>query len=152
MTTHAVTPIIVAEHLLWHAGEASRILTPMQILKLVYIAHGWMLGLSSRPLINEPAEAWRYGPVVRSVYRRYRKYRGDPISEPRIDRKAHLDDGQQDLLRQVSENYRDYSGIQLSRLTHKPGTPWSIAWEAGLLVIPNELIKDYYRRRAEELR
>lgn len=152
MTTHAVTPIIVAEHLLWHAGEASRILTPMQILKLVYIAHGWMLGLSSRPLINEPAEAWRYGPVVRSVYRRYRKYRGDPISEPRIDRKARFDDYQQDLLRQVSENYRDYSGIQLSRLTHQPGTPWSIAWEAGLPVIPNELIKDYYRRRAEELR
>ena len=35
MTTHAVTPIIVAEHLLWHAGEASRILTPMQILKVL---------------------------------------------------------------------------------------------------------------------
>lgn len=149
MTTHGVTPTIVAEHLLWHAGEASRLLTPMQILKLVYVAHGWMLGLSSRPLIDEPVEAWRYGPVVRSVYKRYRKYRGNPISDPHVDGRACLDAGQQDLLRQISENYGNYSGIQLSRLTHQPGTPWSIAWNAGLAVIPDELIKDYYRRRAE---
>ena len=147
-----ITPTIIAEHLLWHAGEASRILTPMQILKLVYIAHGWMLGLSSRPLISESAEAWRYGPVVRSVYQRYKKYRGNPINEPCTDRKARLDNYQRDLLRQVFEIYGKYTGIHLSRLTHQPGTPWSITWEAGLLVIPNELIKDYYRRRAEELR
>ena len=36
----------------------------MQVLKLVYYCHAWMLGLYGRPLIRQPIEAWRYGPVV----------------------------------------------------------------------------------------
>ena len=31
--------------------------TPMQIMKLVYIAHGWSLGLRQKPLIRERIEA-----------------------------------------------------------------------------------------------
>ena len=34
-------------------------LTPMKLLKLVYITHGWFLGYNDRPLIQEPLEAWR---------------------------------------------------------------------------------------------
>ena len=36
----------------------------MHAIKLVYLCHGWMLGIYGRSLIGEPVEAWRYGPVV----------------------------------------------------------------------------------------
>ena len=37
--------------------------TPSQLMKLAYIAHGWMLALYQRPLITDRIEAWKYGPV-----------------------------------------------------------------------------------------
>lgn len=144
-------PSYVAERLLHRASDQGRVLTLMQILKLVYISHGWMLGLLDQPLISEDVEAWRYGPVERSVYRRYRRYRGDPIAEQGASHDRQLDAQQRDLIDQVFEGYGGYSGIQLSRLTHQPNTPWSIAWQSGMNIIPNELIRDHYRRRAEEL-
>jgi uncharacterized phage-associated protein len=35
----------VAHQLLRHADDANISLTPMQLIKLVYLAHGWKLGL-----------------------------------------------------------------------------------------------------------
>ena len=42
-------------------------ITTMQLLKLVYIAHGWMLGLYDKPLISDEVEAWQYGPFIRVI-------------------------------------------------------------------------------------
>jgi hypothetical protein len=39
----------------------------MQVQKLVYIAHGWMLGLASEPLVDREPEAWERGPVFPSL-------------------------------------------------------------------------------------
>ena len=148
----AVAPSYVSERLLRLAHTSSRLLTPMQILKLVYISHGWMLGLVDQPLVLEAVEAWRYGPVVRSVYRKYRKYRANPISEPGVLHDGQLHRVQRDVIDQVYLGYGKYTGIELSRLTHQPETPWAVAWNAGMRIIPNELIQDYYRRRAAELK
>jgi uncharacterized phage-associated protein len=43
-------------------------LTPMKILKLTYLAHGWHLCYTDSPLILDQVQAWKYGPVVPSVY------------------------------------------------------------------------------------
>ena len=56
---HAVDPSYVSERLLHGASAMGRVLTPMQVLKLVYISHGWMLGLLDQPLVAEAIEAWR---------------------------------------------------------------------------------------------
>ena len=152
MIYQPVVPSFVSERLLHQTSALGRVLTPMQVIKLVYISHGWMLGLLDQPLISETVEAWRYGPVVRSVYRKYRKYRGNPIDQQGAPHDGQLHSQQRDLVDQVFQGYSRYSGIELSRLTHQPGTPWAIAWHSGMSIIPNELIKDHYRRRAAELR
>ena len=57
-------------------------LTPIHILKLVYIAHGWSLAIGEHPLIRNEIEAWEYGPVIRSLYDAVKRYGRDPISAP----------------------------------------------------------------------
>ena len=152
MTTATTSrePRVVAEQILWLRRDTET--TLMHVLKLVYVSHGWMLGLYGRSLINEPAEAWRYGPVVPSIYYRYKSFRGDPITTEPVDRSDAFDDEQRDVIEQVHDVYGDFTALQLSALTHKPGTPWDVTYRefGGGVIIRNELIRDYYDRLAEQ--
>lgn len=144
-----LSPHLVDACILWIRRD--RDTTPMHLIKLVYISHGWMLGIHDRPLINEPVEAWTYGPVVPSVYHRYKAFGGDPVTVVPVDRSGELGDDQRALIEEVVEAYRDYTALQLSNITHRAGTPWDVARrEYGIgTIIPNELIRDYYRQLSE---
>ena len=143
-------PKQVAEYVLKLAADRDVPLTPMQVLKLVYISHGWQLGLYGRPLINGPIEAWQYGPVVPSVYHHYKRFRSGFIDAIPAQYPDDFDSSEVSTLRQVFDGYGSRSGISLSSLTHEHGTPWSITvQQSGIgAVISNDLIEDYYRRRA----
>ncbi|HTF66488.1 MAG TPA: type II toxin-antitoxin system antitoxin SocA domain-containing protein [Edaphobacter sp.] len=144
------TPFLVAEYFLFLADNERRPLSPMQILKLVYIAHGWMLGLHNRPLVNEPIEAWQYGPVIRSLYQRYKKYGSRPVDDGPAQRPSGFEDDERRTMEQVWSGYGQWSAVSLSALTHETGSPWDITVkESGMgSVIPNDLIEDHYRRLA----
>jgi len=143
---------IVANRFLELAREQGRSLTPMQVLKLVYIAHGWMLGLSGRPLIAQPVEAWQYGPVVRDVYNGVRSYGRSPVTAPIWAPQEELDYYEDDMVRQVFRIYGNMDGISLSNITHMPETPWAQTYRHGEFgtVISNDLIGAHYQRLSRE--
>lgn len=127
-------------------------LTPMQLLKLVYIAHGWMLGLYGVPLIEDEVQAWKYGPVIPNLYRAVSSFRDQPVRGPLSSRTSdRLGDKETDLIRQVFDIYGSRTGIDLSRLTHQTGSPWAQTYRNGVsnLVISNDIIEDHYRVLAE---
>ena len=140
----------VANVLIDKGGADQRPLTPLQIIKLVYFCHGWMLGLYGQPLIRQSIRAWRYGPVVVDVYRGLKTYGGDPVTARMAVPEARFDALEDDLVNQVYSKYGSLSGIRLSQLTHAPGTPWHSVWrEFGRnAVIPNELIQEHYAEMA----
>jgi len=143
----------VANRFLTLAQERGDTLTPMQLLKLAYIANGWMLGLHGRALFHDPVEAWQYGPVIPSLYNQLRTYRGQPVTGLLRERNnvTPLDNVEDDLIRQVYDIYGRLSGIQLSRMTHAPGTPWALTYQPGefSVEIPIDLIEEHYRELAE---
>lgn len=140
-----VRALIVAEHLIWMRDTIST--TPMQVVKLVYLAHGWMLGLTQKELINEPVEAWTYGPVVPSVYHHYKSFGGSPITDPVSDHSSNFGERQKHVIEMTADLYSECTGIELSKLTHQPNTPWDITRrQYGIGTdIPNELIKQHFR-------
>ena len=146
------TPITIATYFLQKEKD-NRTITPMKIIKLVYIAQGWYLALKNgNSLISENAEAWKYGPVIPSLYDRFRTWGSSVISEiPNIDTTIILKEDLE-VLDDVWNNYGDKSGIQLSGKTHEPNTPWSKTWEKARettkkedLIIPNSLIMQHYQ-------
>lgn len=140
----------VAEHILWLRKDVDT--TPMHVIKLAYLSHGWGLGWGDGPLIDEPVEAWTYGPVIPSIYQRYRSFGRDPITLTPVDRTEFFSAEQIETMEVVSKAYIDKSASYLSNLTHVKGSPWSMAvekWGVGC-IIPNELIKEYYRGLAEK--
>jgi uncharacterized phage-associated protein len=63
------TAFTVADEILKIAKRKGLHITPMQLLKLVYIAHGWSLAILGRDLFPDRIEAWKYGPVIPDLYR-----------------------------------------------------------------------------------
>ena len=135
----------------------------LDVIKLVYIAHGWHLGLLQDPLLEEPVEAWKHGPVIRSLYRTFRKYGRSPITDRarddigpaagRIVPAFEGDHRQKKLLAAVWHNYRKYSGGEFISLTHQEGSPWQQTWcesprHGTPLVIDNDMIRQYYEQKA----
>src|SRR5882724_82988 len=82
------TSLSIANYFIKKARESGAEMTPMKLIKLVYISYGWYLAFANKPLINEKVQAWKYGPVVPSVYQEFKKfYKGqidlmyvDPLS------------------------------------------------------------------------
>ena len=144
--------LTVANRFLELAEAEGDTLTPMQLIKLVYIAHGWMLGLYGRPLIKDEVQAWQYGPVIPRLYKAVKSYRSQPVEGPLAARGAgeDLDAAEKDIVDQVFGLYGGYSGPALSRITHAPGTPWTKTYEPGSFgfTISNDLIEDHYQKLA----
>lgn len=140
----------VANTLIFLAHEADRVITPMQVIKLTYFCHAWMLGLYGRPLLEEPIWAWQYGPVIPEVYQALRHYRGGPVTQQLHDVKLEQFDAESaDIIRQVSEKYGKFSGIDLSAMTHAHGTPWHQVWRGVKTIIPDNIIQAHYEALAK---
>lgn len=139
----------VAQYILDCAKQTSDgSLTPMQLLKLVYVAHGYMLGKHGRPLLLEPVEAWQYGPVVPSVYHALKGFRSAPVSHVQGAQWGGypFSDEERAVMQTVVNTYAAASGTVLSAATHQPGTPWSKTWEMSgkSSAISNDLIEGFY--------
>ena len=61
--TSAVT---VANKILELASAKNLKLSPLQLMKLVYMSQGWNLALNDAPLFDDRIEAWQYGHRTRS--------------------------------------------------------------------------------------
>lgn len=153
----------VANEFLHLAKDEGRGVTPMQLLKLVYFAHGWYLALADVPLVDERVQAWKYGPVIPSVYHEFKSFGNEPINEFATEWKTVQKDGRlgfkveepripdcdeapRNLIRRVWEVYKRYSAIQLSRMTHEPGTPWAETANREIkgTTIDDQKIKEYF--------
>ena len=140
--------LAVAKHMLERCRAiADPAVTPMQLIKLVYIAHGYMLGRHGIPLLDEMVEAWRYGPVVPSVYHAVKHYQSRPIQE--IDGACDnttLSPEEKQVIENVARIYGKHNGVVLSAATHKTDTPWQKTWRwAGQNApISNDLIEAFY--------
>jgi uncharacterized phage-associated protein len=144
-------PSTIANRFLGLAKEDSKKLTPMQLIKLAYITHGFSLAIFKRPLLTKAIEAWRYGPVIPSLYDRLKQYGSRPVdgqisqsdSEPRNEALEEDDDK---LVKAVFSKYGKLTGVQLSYLTHKPGTPWALNYRPDVygIEIDNQQIRSHY--------
>lgn len=154
--------LAIANEFIRRAAENdARPLTNMQIQKLVYLAHGWNLGACGEPLIEDPVEAWKFGPVVRRLYAALSRYGNSPVTsliswgddtilysgDDGDEAYEELEEGENNVIDLVWRNYGKYPAFKLSALTHQPNTPWSQTFALGSnRVIPNALIEDHFRR------
>ena len=149
-------PNQIADYFLSRYGSYNDI-TPMKLIKLVYIAHGWYLGLTEQTLIDENPEAWKYGPVISSLYHEYKHLGNSPIKKG-FSQPVKLDNKVEKFLDKIWEVYGNYSATELSAKTHQSNTPWYKVWnnikneDYFFIQIPENFIRDYYKNMFEKNR
>jgi uncharacterized phage-associated protein len=162
----AYTSKQVANEFIDLAMRDGRQLTPMQLQKLVYFAYGWYLAITGKRLLDERVEAWRWGPVVPSLYSEFKPYGSGPITEPAADfffddagkmsfKTQRIGNSPDDItakqiIAKVWQIYGKYTASQLSAMTHEPNSPWSLTEEKDVkgTDIDDQLITNYFRRLA----
>lgn len=135
------------------ARAAKRRLTIMPLVKYVYLAHGWTLGYTGKPLICHQVQAWKFGPVIPEVYRAFapqfvikdkaRPY--DPEFGEFPDYATKLTEEEADIVSKVYERYSRLGAFELSDLTHREGTPWDKCKDRRFGPIPDNVIEAYYK-------
>ena len=149
----ATTAERVADYIIRSAHESGELITNLKLQKLVYYAQAWHLALFDEPLFDDPIEAWVHGPVVSSLYSKFRDYRWEPIGHDTGD--VDLPDDVREHLDEVIEVYGGFSAWELERLTHSE-EPWRKARGdlpptalSSNIISPQDM-KDYYRAKVSE--
>jgi len=134
-------------------------LTLMQLLKLVYLSHGWSLAFRDTPLVIQAPQAWQYGPVYPHIYRSLGKYGGHPVKERILNKETgfaflpvNMTKEQKKIIELVLLTYGDMHAFQLSNITHEKGSPWDETIEnIGIYKdIPLDNMKKYYKDLAKK--
>lgn len=152
----------VANYFVELAKNTGKKMTQLGLMKRVYIAHGFSLAILHKSLLDprfDRVEAWKYGPVIPSVYHSFKQYRSNPITEQTVimewDEKTMLpnfvtpklkDSNAKKIVEMVWQRYLNKSDSEMVSLTHKKGTPWELCYiEGENQAIPDELTEVYYR-------
>ena len=134
--------------------------TNLQMQKFVYLAHGYFLRATGKPLSTESFEAWDFGPVSRTLYnslktlgdeKMLRRIEGfDPIRRRSVLIREVSDPTAKEAVRRVVDIYGMWSAFDLVQLTHSFGSPWSRAMEQAVsranlgMKIEDDLIINYF--------
>ena len=139
-----ITVFEVAEWFIAHNNAVIRYnsaddISNLKMQKLLYYAQGCSLASLMRPMFDDEIIAWKHGPVVESIYRKYHSYGNKGISEnPRLPR---FDPDVDRLLINTYNAFAKYSAWELANLTHMED-PWKMTPLNS--AIPLTLIKNYF--------
>ena len=152
----------VANYFIELANKEDKPITQLGLMKRVYIAHGFSLAINDKSLLDnrfDKVEAWKYGPVIPSVYHSFKQYKANPIREKAVimewDEKTGnisfpeptLTDGDaKKIVEMVWKRYHGFLDSELVTLTHRKGTPWAVCYVPEQNVpIPDEITEMYYK-------
>lgn len=116
------------------------LISNLKLQKLLYYAQGMHLALWGEPLFNDEIVAWQYGPVVESVYQRYKANESDGIkefSQPEENFSEH----EEATLQFVGDTFGQFSAWKLSDMTHEE-LPWRDTPRNE--IISTDKIKSYF--------
>ena len=104
-------------------------MTHKKLQKLLYFSYGIYLTENNDDIDNindllflNDFEAWVHGPVVPSIYNRFKNYGITPIGIVK-EEKTHFEDKVLNALRKTIDKYGDYSADELEKISHNQ-TPW----------------------------
>jgi uncharacterized phage-associated protein len=135
----------IANDLIEKGINSNNPITPLKLQKELYLANGFYIAKYGNPLLIERFKAWKYGPVIPSIYHEYKDFGDAPITR--------LTTGFNQLVLSADVNLElekaweigcKVDAITLSNWTHAPGSPWKKAIDANNEYIDNNDLIEYF--------
>ena len=122
----------------------------LKLQKLLYYTQGFFIAVFDRKLFEEPIEAWQYGPVVREAYLHFKDFGSSSISLQEDVSIINLAQDEDELFKEVMEEYGQFSAVKLMNMTHEE-LPWKKTFsENPQGEISYELLKEYFKTQITE--
>lgn len=136
---------VVANTFLYHAFLENVEVSPMKLQKLMYFFFREYAKTSEEMLFSEQFETWKYGPVLPSIYYEFQGYGKRKIEKFAKDAQGNVkilsfdnNDNLKMCFFKIWGIYKYFSGVDLSLITHRPGTAWSKAKEKNSMTLDYE--------------
>ena len=133
----------VAEHIIKRCNEQGRPISNLKLQKILYFVQAEFLVSTGNVCFTDTIEAWDFGPVVPSVYHRYKVYGSAsiPYFPARVLGRILTRDLQ--IMDEIIDECAKFSASRLVDITHAQ-TPWKKAYRSFSKVITPESIKCYF--------
>lgn len=144
---------------------ATRVCTHLELEKLVYMCYADYLCSTHKRLFEDKIYAFRYGPVIKSVYEQYKGMKGieeglavdekwdeDYAKMPARSRILFAEDGIEKIayIDATLEKYSCLSATELVNITHVAGGPWdSVEKDGPYAEIPDSIILEKHFKEVE---
>jgi uncharacterized phage-associated protein len=87
-------PAHIANYFLWRAWGENIQITPMKLIRLIYIAYGWNLAINNKKLFQEDIQDGKHGPLIASIYHEFKRFGNQPISKDNYAADFNIETGE----------------------------------------------------------
>ncbi len=133
--------MIIARYVVDYFTKEGSPITNLKLQKILYYLQVDSLIENGIGIFNEDVVAWRFGPVVESVYQEFRINGSFEIEDEYPGIADYIEDIHKESINELLERSMDYSAIELVRKTHED-VPWDSTEQSD--VISREKIVDFY--------
>lgn len=128
-------------------------LTQMKVMKLLYYVQGVSLAVNNEKAFPEDILAWKYGPAIEEVHKKYigRRNITGTISQKDLDDYHEIEDDPKlsAVVNAVQDSFGDKSAVELMHQTHHE-VPWLKTQQSN--VISTSLMKDFFLKEIVEVK
>ncbi len=152
----------IANFFLEKGREENIPISPMKLIKLVYLAYGWMLAATGKRLFPDRIEAWQHGPVIPALYHEFKDWgrrfidcysrtvdlETGEIFVPKMS-KDSADEYTVKLLEIVWNAYKNFEPWLLREISHEKGAPWDKVYDPRRwgVVLNDDDIREYFTKK-----
>lgn len=135
--------LIIANYIILYYNKRDHGVSNLKLQKILYFLQAGFLMTKNYELFDEDIEAWGFGPVVPSVYRKYMQFGCMDIPTKDID-EPFIDTETKTIINKVLEKVKDMSSTYLTEITlHQK--PWQQNYvKDAKKIIPKKEIRKYF--------
>lgn len=135
----------VARYVIRKSVDIGKPIDQLKLQKILYYIQASFLVKKDKVCFCDPILAWRFGPVVESVYRCYNKYSSMNLYPDRKDGINIIDEDVR-IMDAVIDKYKNKTAWYLVEQTHKE-KPWLDTAQSDTILIDD--IKEYYSKEGK---